>query len=650
MQRCRRVTCSVLVFGVVLSLLYLYTGSAHLTQRHWSEPESSLAASLQDGDINRADTPRAPVVAAAPPGLHWSPPGGLSSPPADNGVPHHRFPSPSLLISKKGVIYFHANSSVTKVTTCFDCGPLYGSLCDGVRIPLVKAVSKSVLAAMLNPTDAVFVCHKHFRGMVQPPRHRTWTIMTPPHVLFLASLMADSLRQNGFDVEVATAAPAVYDRDMYIVISVHIFQILPPPEKRFVVQLEQKSSHWFTERNVAAMRESAAVLEYNYNNIEYLSSRGVKANVWYMPLGGNPHLSVSTGAKEYDLLFYGDTRSVHRTAMLGVLAQQCNCRVKAVTETFGEGMHDLIRKARFVINVHYFVPSQLEVYRIHEVLSLGVPVISEDAPDRHLYPELEAVVRYFDFASTESMLAVVTRELAAQTDYSEAVREVVRQTHSRFQFNFHRVLFGRGLVPITSPVLFTHAVSFPLPHRMAEPVVLSLPESFERRNAFVKLTTVKTGLFFDGVRQLYRPTWMSCALSYRTLAQLALHAGLQQLTIAEDDVKLPKSFAVRMGIVEEYLSSLKGEWDLFSGLIADLHPDTKVLDARVYRGMRLVTIDRMTSTTFNVYNRQVLELMAKWDPGDGNVLTNTIDRYIERQTGLRVVVTMPYMVQHREVS
>ncbi len=558
----------------------------------------------------------------------------------------HSFAGPALMKGSTDQLYFYQNATVVKLTTCADCGPLYGSLCDG-RIPHVD-VPDSVLARMGSPADDVFVCHRHFSGMVQPLPHRTWTIMTPPHVLLLASLMADALRQNSFDVEVVMAEPETYNRDIYIVISVHVFEQLPPPAKRFVVQLEQQSSNWFTERNVAAMRESLAVLEYNYNNIEYLASLGVKSNVWYMPLGGNPRLSVTSSVKEYDVLFYGDLRSPRRTAMLAALTERCQCRVKSVSEMFGEGMHDLIRKARFVVNIHLFVPSQLEVYRIHEALSLGVPVISEDAPDRHMYPELAPAVRYFDFNSTESMLAVVLRELAARTDYSQSVREVVQKTHARFQFNFNRVLFGRSLVPITSQVLFTHAVSFAMPQSIAEPVILSVPESFDRRNQFVKSTVVRTGLLFDGIRQLYRPTWMSCALSYMTLSKLALNAGLRQLTVAEDDVVFPRSFASRMAIVEEYLASLNGEWDLFSGLIADVHPSTKVLDVRVEKGMYFLTIDKMTSTVFNVYNHKVLKLLAAWDPEDGNVVTNTIDRYIERQTSLRVVVTLPYLVQHRE--
>jgi hypothetical protein len=229
--------------------------------------------------------------------------------------------------------------------------------------------------------------------------------MTLPHTLFVASMIADVLRAHDFDVEVTTSQPLSYDRDMYVVVSVHAFPELPPPSKRIAVQLEQKSSNWFTDANKAAMRESHALLEYNFDNLQFLAAAGIKSNVWYLPLGGDPSLlGAASPKKDFDLIFYGDMRSPRRQLMLAVLEKIC--RLKVVTETFGPQMHDMIRRAKFVINIHYFVPSQLEVYRILEVLSLGVPVISEDAPDRHLYPELSSVVQFFDFDSIDAMVCI----------------------------------------------------------------------------------------------------------------------------------------------------------------------------------------------------------------------------------------------------
>jgi hypothetical protein len=313
------------------------------------------------------------------------------------------FTDPAILskMEEPGPLYFYSDGFITSLTSCMDCGPLHGSLCDG-RIPMLRI--PAAVFPLIAPADpsgySVFFCRQHMQGAPRPPAHRTWTVMTPPHTLSLASMIAEALRTHDFDVELTTSQPTSYDRDMYVVVCVHAFPQLPPPSKRIAVQLEQASSNWL---NKAAMRESYALLEYNFDNIQFLASEGIKDNVWYMPLGGNPALlDTASPDKEFDIIFYGDMRSPRRQMMLAVL--ETICRLKVLSTTYGPEMTDMIRRAKFVINIHDSIPAQLEVYRILEALSLGVPVISEDAPDRHLYPDLSSVVQFFDFDSMDSMV------------------------------------------------------------------------------------------------------------------------------------------------------------------------------------------------------------------------------------------------------
>jgi len=151
---------------------------------------------------------------------------------------------------------------------------------------------------------------------------------------------------------------------------------------------------------------------------------------------------------------------------------------------------------------------------------------------------------------------------------------------------------------------------------------------------------------FDGVR--LRPGWVGCGLSYASLARHALRHGLRRLTILEDDALLPADFEEKMGAVHAYLDSKGDRWDIFSGLIANLDAGTQALSAEYFEGMRFVTINRMVSTVCNIYSERALRIMAQWDSNDRNDQTNTIDRFLERQTGLRVVVALPFLVGHRD--
>ena len=213
--------------------------------------------------------------------------------------------------------------------------------------------------------------------------------------------------------------------------------------------------------------------------------------------------------------------------------------------------------------------------------------------------------------------------------------------------SFNRILFGMELLPITSIDKVLKHSQLEIPKTITKPLILSLPESPRRRKQFFELTKAQVWPLFEGVRQLFRATWMSCALSYSAMASLALDAGVMRLAIAEDDVVLPENFEHDIVIVEEYLDKV-GNWDMFSGLIADLNPETKIYSAEVYKGVHFVTINKMTSTVFNIYNTSLLQLLSKWDPMYENVLVNTIDRYIENQVDLKIVVTVPFFVGHRE--
>ena len=87
---------------------------------------------------------------------------------------------------------------------------------------------------------------------------------------------------------------------------------------------------------------------------------------------------------------------------------------------------------------------------------------------------------------------------------------------------------------------------------------------------------------------------------------------------------------------------------MFCGLISDLHKDVSVLSVDNFEGMTFITIDKMTSTVFNIYNRKSLHMLASWNPEILDPHINTIDRFIENHEQLRIVVTVPFLVQQND--
>jgi hypothetical protein len=176
-------------------------------------------------------------------------------------------------------------------------------------------------------------------------------------------------------------------------------------------------------------------------------------------------------------------------------------------------------------------------------------------------------------------------------------------------------------------------------------ICLSLPEfvrrsqSFDRDNRFGFVR-------FTGLRHCQG--WLGCAMSYKLMIMLARQQGLSSVTICEDDVEFPQGFDSRWAAIQEHLRAAPDDWDVFSGLMADVHADLEILGAYERNGMQFVMTDRLISMVFNVYNASTYDAIASWDEGNRDAATNTIDRYLERSRSIKIVTTLPFLVGHKE--
>jgi hypothetical protein len=467
-----------------------------------------------------------------------------------------------------------------------------------------------------------------------------WCVMTTPHTLFLANMLASNLRRHGWTVDVTTESPKQFSHDYYIVLCPQMFEQLPPGERLICYQLEQSvSSRWFTSSYFHTLENCLAVLDYSLNNIAFLAENGVVyPHIYYLPIGASDQQDQPVACeKRYDLLFYGDYKSSpRRRQFLDRITGKYN--VKIVDEIFGDEIHSIIRQSKFVLNIHYYEGALLETPRIQECISLGTPVISEATSDMSDYPHLKGAVIYFEEGSVDDMERAIARAMAVKQE-SAAVRASAALSRRNFEFMFDRFLVARDFLPthkldeITLPNIFDAGM-----------IGLSLPETVGRRRVFVA-ENFNDCAVFDGFRK--SPGWIGCGMSYKALCAEALKQNKKQLLIVEDDVLLDDQFEKNFKIVSRYLEEIDGEWDIFSGVIASLHDEVNVTKVDCYEDIDFMTIDKMTSMVFNIYGERAMRLIADWCPANTHVETNAIDRYLENSE-LKVVVAHPFIAGHRE--
>lgn len=460
-----------------------------------------------------------------------------------------------------------------------------------------------------------------------------WCVICTKHTFFIGELLVKNLKRHFSNVVISMEMPHKFEHDFYIVICAQTFNRLPPPECTFIYQLEQATSHlWWTDKYFEMLKNCSGVLDYSLYNLKFLESKGIGfPNTYYVPIGATSNFrSLPPAQKEFDFIFYGSMKAERRQTMLAELGKFF--KIAVVNELYGNNLYSVLRKARGILNIHYYEPSVFETTRISECVSLGLPVLSESAEDSELYPEFGDVIRFFKEGSVEDAI-VKSKEFLENLPDNNAINDAILKSENKMSFMFDRFLASKRLIPmdrITMPIIDN------------DKIVLSLPETIRRRET----ATIPKGYeFFDGLRMT--PGWRGCGASYKLLAMNAIRKNVGELTVMEDDVQLPKDFKKKISVVNEFLKLNKGDWDVFSGFIADMHPDAKILDVRTFKGLKFVTVDKMTSTVFNIYSPSGLKMLGSWDISNDSV-DNTIDRHMERQPNLRVIFVWPYLVGHKE--
>ena len=259
----------------------------------------------------------------------------------------------------------------------------------------------------------------------------------------------DALTLLGVDSTIKSheSAGDLADDVICIILGLHKFDGLLP-NTYVAIQSEQTGSKWFTDDYVRKLKKAAFVWDFSPLNVARCTERGI-GNVCWVPARVPMDIFVrGSGMFNYhfqqhfsddiDVLFYG-SESPRRKEMFSMLSRLPGCRVAFKYYTlFGKDREDLIRRAKIVLNIHYWPSSALEAHRIEYACARGKCIISEPSADK----ALDAIYsKCVDFATYADIPARV-RHLLRNNEARVSLGKEAQKNCFRNQFSLNAAIKG----------------------------------------------------------------------------------------------------------------------------------------------------------------------------------------------------------------
>lgn len=441
---------------------------------------------------------------------------------------------------------------------------------------------------------------------------------------------------------------------------------VPPGFDHYVVVLPSTRTAWpdrYTIYNVHSvapttvpshlldrLRSATHILDCSTSSLAALmrASGADAAKATFLPLGdvvGVGHPDDHPMKKQWDVVVLnGDAASCKLRAAYAALATRLP-NVRATTASTHRDAMALLPQTQSMLIVPCSTDAVTHVALVHAALAHGVRVATVRTRAMvNDYPHTLAKVHALPHKPSVHTVHRL-RDWVGGTNANNATStsETRAALSSRLDYMVARFLIGAGYVTPDADATLPSVLDASIRTHALPTFVLSVPE-LPRRATFVQ----RYGADFDYV--LYdgytfkKTPFMGAGLSYQRLARLALARGWDTILVMEDDVVLPPRFGDALADVLA-VADADPAWDLLSGMISDVHNDTRVLKVHVQNGHMLATVDRMTGMVFNVYRQPALRVMASWNASNDDFDTNTIDRYMQA-AGLRTLVRVPYLVSH----
>lgn len=210
-----------------------------------------------------------------------------------------------------------------------------------------------------------------------------------PVFVELSQQWCHSLLKLGYDCQLCTSVSPHNFLDLYVMFGMNNYQSKIVPTNYIVMQLEQTTgnsqSQWFSQTYINYLNNALLVCEYSLVNYRYLKQQLSIKKIEYVPIGLldiiTPLSTVNEINKDIDILLLGSMCDRRQYIIDQFKQKYPNLNIVCHSNIWGSERQNILQRTKLVLNVHYYNESILETVRLTYLLSLGIPVLSENSLD-----------------------------------------------------------------------------------------------------------------------------------------------------------------------------------------------------------------------------------------------------------------------------
>lgn len=211
----------------------------------------------------------------------------------------------------------------------------------------------------------------------------------------------------------------INNNNLYIILGANDFyEILP---KYYIIyQFEQTNvkSKWFNSKYLNILKNAIAIWDYSKSNINYLKNI-VNNQINFVPLKYIECIDKSskkTNIKDIDILFLGSIND-RRKYIIDELKKKY--KVYVATNIWNTERDLLIKRAKIIINIHFYNNGILEMPRINYLLSNKCIIVSEPGREKNLAIKMD---KYMILCKYNKLLSYINIYLNKKQDNLNEIR------------------------------------------------------------------------------------------------------------------------------------------------------------------------------------------------------------------------------------